>query len=166
MNETIKNPKCIRKKECIDEIRKYINLNAISSLNKYALAKKYEFDWHTIDKWVENILKEFPDEKIEYVRKRAEMALNHLLNQNERIILNQEIDVNTRMRAMDNMLKTIETQIKVLESFNRKPKTAELIEIKSININKDILEYKQAIEITNKLPIEEQQVFRKFLLGE
>ena len=57
-------PRALRRKQCLEEMREVLHKIGPSSINKNYYADKYHFDWSTIDKWFTNILHDIPPEKI------------------------------------------------------------------------------------------------------
>jgi len=132
------NPK-LRKEECIGEIKEIINSIGANSVNRNYLAKKYVFDWHTVNGWINSILMATPQEEISLIATKAEQTILKALARCEKIISDPETNTRDKISAINAMNDTLKVQKDILEAYGRKLKVADKVNMNidgAIDINK------------------------------
>jgi len=130
--ETTKDtPVCIKRRRCIIEIRETIEDLGPWSVNKSELARKYYVNWHTVDGWMKGVLKSLNRESLENISSMGEKLITKSLKELESLILRGKS--RDRISAIATMNKTLDSLRSWLESFGRKNKVAEKIDINQDN---------------------------------
>ena len=155
----------IRKEQCIEEIKRIIEGLGPNCVNRNSLAKKYFFNWHSIDNWCNNILKSVTKEEISLISSKAEQSILRALERCELTIASPNTTTREKLMAIGMLFEGLKAQKEILEAYGRKAKIPERIEIekKTLSINKEIKEYKAIFE---KLTPEEKSKLDKVLFRE
>lgn len=120
-----------RKAYAIFEIERTIELLGVDNLNKAQLSRKYHFNWHTIDSWITNIILAIPKEQINLIASKAEFRVNRAFERLAKIAVDPGATIQDRISAEKEIREANASQIKILESYGRKSKVPEQVELKS-----------------------------------
>jgi hypothetical protein len=118
-------PKPLRRRMCLEEMRKTINQIGPWSINKSNLARKYHFQRWTIDKWFRHLMKDIPPERIEVITNMGMATIQRSLSTCERIIANKDSSSMSKLKAVEKMNDTLKLMAPYMEAFNLKGKVAE-----------------------------------------
>lgn len=128
-NKTEQEPRCVRKRKCLTEMRDQIRLIGTFSVNKTQLSNKYGFEWHTVNRWFTNILKETPPENLNNIKVMGESGLRKSLAQLEKTIVNPNSTDNLKLNAIKAFNETIKSYTEFLEQYNMKDKVIEGLKV-------------------------------------
>jgi len=140
-------PKSIRKQNCLKEIEDTINLIGPNP-NITQIAKKYGFAWNTVRDWTRKIFLGRMKEPIDLIAHKAEESLANGLRFCERMIVNPNIDDDTKLTALRIMLDFLKGQAEILERYGRKPKATDNLNVTNLPAQFTLIE-KSIEEIKN-----------------
>ena len=112
------------------EIQKIVEIIGIDQINISRLAKKYHFEWHTVNKLYTKIVQSVPREQIDLIASKAEIRINKAFQRLGRITADPQVGVADKIAAEREIRGYINSQIKVLEAYGRKAPTPEQLVIK------------------------------------
>jgi hypothetical protein len=102
-----KEPKCIRKKKCIEEIRTIMTELGPWSVNISKLSDKYDFEWHTVDRWFTRIIENLPKENSEKVRNMGFGAINKAMAFFEKVMVDPNASIRDKVAIINCMNNTL-----------------------------------------------------------
>jgi hypothetical protein len=106
-------------------------------VNRSMYARKYSVPWTTAERWYEALLNEIPLESLESLKKVGHKALSKSLDLLEQLILNPATTPAMRLKAIDTLNRTIQTNTEFLEKFNMKPIVAQELNM-AVNATLDV----------------------------
>jgi hypothetical protein len=122
------NPK-IRKRKCIDLMKRTIEMIGPNSVNITQMERQFFFEWHTIRKWFNSLIDSVPQDKISTIAAKAEQSITDTLRDCERIIVDPNTPNDVKVAAIRAKNDALKTQASLLESYKRKEKASDKIEL-------------------------------------
>jgi hypothetical protein len=124
-----RSEKANRKLNCLNEIRETIEKKGPFNINEAELSRKYNFDYHTVDKWVVKILQEIPQDNVNTLRIKMETGLLKALSVLESIMNDESLTPEERGKASSSFIQGSVPITRFLESWNRKHKEEQKINL-------------------------------------
>ena len=124
-----KSPLSVRKKECIKEMKDIMRLVGYWNVNKTALARKYEVEWRSVDKWFTDILSRIPNEQINNIKIMGESSIKNSMALCERIVADPAARTRDKLDAISKLNETMKHYTEFLEKYGLKQKVAEELKV-------------------------------------
>jgi len=119
----------VRKKECITEMKDIMRLIGYWNVNKTSLARKYEVEWRSVDKWFTDILTRIPNEQINNIKIMAEASIKNSMAVCERIMADPAARAREKLDAVSKLNETMKHYTDFLEKYGLKQKVAEELKV-------------------------------------
>lgn len=158
MEETKIEPLCVRKKNALKEMRDIIMAAGPACVPRSYIARKYQVSWRSAESWYESLLNEIPLESLESLKKIGNKALSKSLELLEQMIQSRETTPTMRLKAIDTLNRTIQTNTEFMEKFNMKPIVAQEMNM-AVNATLDVERIIQIAQDSDKpRPGEQKQI--------
>ena len=122
-------PKAVRKRQCLEEIRDIIYKIGPWSVNINLLARKYDFEWRSVNRWYTNILKDTPRSTIDNIKIMGQASIKTAMAAYEKIMVDPRSSPHLKLEAIGKMNETIKHYTEFLEKYNLKAKIADDINL-------------------------------------
>lgn len=119
----------IRKAECIKEMQNIIEMIGPHAVPRNQMVKRYFFDWHTIDKWLNSLIGAVPKEQIDFIGSKAEQAIDKAIRDCTMIIATPGLKPSDKTGALSTLNQILKTQVELLEAYGRKAKVEERLNV-------------------------------------
>ena len=139
----------------------YMKNYGLLNTNKTELAKKIGWSRKTLYKRIHKNLKRLSGESLNTIWMELDIASKQAINEARKILFTSTDDM-VKLRAILVISEIIEKYTKLMESFGKKPKIPDQLELRqmNMNINKEIREYQA---IFNKLTPQENEKIKIIL---
>jgi len=131
-------PKALRRRACLEEMREVINRTGPWSINKAHFARKYNFKRDTVSGWYSNLIKSIPPEKSETIRNMGMDYIKRAMAEIEKILEDEKASRIAKLKAIEKGNDTLKLVAPFMEAYGLKDKVAEKHEIltASLDLNK------------------------------